>query len=88
MYKKYWNSDLPEYDEQFDRVSDNLWSYWKNLVFENPSLFKTNTTFPYKNAEVFYKTFGFKPILNKNRQFDGLEFKNKAQYMLFLMEWS
>jgi hypothetical protein len=80
MIRKIWVERLPNYDRTFDLASDNLWAVWKEEM--------AKSIISPKNTSAFKKRFNYKPIVNINGGWEGLIFKNKAEYMLFLLEWS
>jgi thiamine biosynthesis lipoprotein ApbE len=85
MIKKFWNKNHEKYDAQFDRATDNLWKIWKDEV--NASVSKIVSV---HNIDAFKNRFGYEPIrINDNSSaWAGLIFKDTAEYMLFLLEWS
>jgi hypothetical protein len=77
MIIKSWNKASPYYDSIFDEASDNLWNVWRDM--------------PETDYKSFIKAFKCVPIrkhVNGNEGiWIGLKLKNKAKYMLFLLEW-
>ena len=83
MIKKYWEIEHPKYDAHFDNVSDNAWEVWRLERVER-------VVGTLKDRIAWQKRFHCTPILKNNDQgsWSGLKFKNKADYVLFLLEWS
>jgi len=82
VIEKYWSDTSPNYDKQFDRITDNMWSVWKtecNEIGEHVI-----------DKPRFIKRFGYEPIENIHSPFawQGLFFEDVAAYVLFMMEWS
>jgi hypothetical protein len=75
MIRKIWNADSPNYDNQFDKASDNLWDVWREECGD------------VRNRKKFIERFGYKLFVDSG-SWDGLIFRNKGHYMLFLLEWS
>ena len=79
MIRKYWMLDHPKYDAHFDKVSDNAWKVWKQ-----------EQTYEKLHDNVAWRErFGCDQLVgDKLDSWVGLKFKNKAHYVLFLLEWS
>jgi hypothetical protein len=79
MIKKSWLIESKYYDSLFDVAVNNAWKVWQEEIQYYNVL----------DAPEWLKRFNCKPVLNENsKTWNAMIFKNKADYVLFMMEWS
>jgi hypothetical protein len=81
MIEKIWSKKFENYDEDFNNMSDKLWEVW---IRERDDKGIGN----YHHIHAFQRRFGCKIVLSEDGSWIGLKFKNKGEYMLFILEWS
>jgi hypothetical protein len=82
MIEVSWEIGSSQFDGAFDEASSNAWDVWskdKNFLDTDGKM----------NVAEWEKQFHCKPIVNPDHDtWTGLIFKDKASYVLFLLEWS
>jgi hypothetical protein len=81
MIEKIWDKNLPDYDKNFDLISDNIWDAWREECNSKPLDL-------HNDAVKFERRFSYKPIIGESKNWKGLRFRNEGHYMLFLLEWA